>query len=57
VEGYDPKAGHAIEPKSRAGIRNVPIAGALGKVLAEHLMGLGRREGLIFGRSATRPFG
>jgi integrase len=36
--------------------RRVPIAGELRAYLAAHLLALGWREGLVFGRSATRPF-
>jgi integrase len=46
----------AVEPKSRAGRRNVPIA----QVLREHLIARELRsawsEGLVFGRSSTLPF-
>ena len=49
------KAG-LIEPKSHAGHRPVPMA----SVLREHLIGYqlrsGRRDGLVFGTSGTRPF-
>jgi integrase len=36
--------------------RRVPIAGVLRDYLDEHLLGLGRAEGLLFGSSATSPF-
>jgi integrase len=52
---WDPKEG-AIEPKSRAGTRTVPIVAALRAHLAAHLLRQRRRSGLIFGRSETTPF-
>jgi integrase len=54
--GWDPSAG-AIELKSRAGRRKVPIAAILRDYLTEH-RGRSDREGaeLIFGRSAQSPF-
>lgn len=52
---WDPQEG-AVEPKSRSGRRRVPIAEDLRAHLAEHLLRSGRRQGLIFGRSETRPF-
>lgn len=51
---WDTKDG-AIEPKSRAGRRKVPILAALRDVLVEHRMDRGG-EGLVFGRSAAKPF-
>jgi integrase len=51
---WDPKAG-LVEPKSRAGKRAVPIPAVLRDYLDEHILTLGR-GGLVFGRSATRPF-
>lgn len=56
ARSWDPKAGLAVEPKSRAGIRSVPIAAALRELLIEHKLGCGWSEGLVFGRSATAPF-
>jgi integrase len=53
---FDPKAGCAITPKSRAGVRSVPIAAALRDYLTEHKQRGGRSEGLVFGRTATAPF-
>lgn len=45
------------ETKTDAGRRTVPIAGALRRVLAEHLMASGRRgDDLLVGVTATRPF-
>ena len=43
-------------PKSVAGTRTVPIVAALRKELLEHQVRQGRRDGMVFGRSATRPF-
>lgn len=51
---WDPRAG-AIEPKSRAGRRTVPVPGALRDHLVEHRIADPGR-GLVFGRSADRPF-
>jgi integrase len=44
-----------MEPKSRAGRRTVPVAAVLRDHLVEHRMRVGR-SGLVFGRSAERPF-
>jgi integrase len=52
---WDPVEGR-VEPKSRAGTRTVPIPKTLRPILAEHIMGLGRREGLAFGRDPETPF-
>ena len=52
--GWDEKVG---EIKTKSGKdRRVPIAAALRVHLAEHLLRLGRREGLVFGMTASRPF-
>jgi integrase len=54
--GWDPAAG-AIELKSHAGRRKVPIAPILRDYLTEHLARTGRRGSeLIFGRTPTLPF-
>jgi len=66
---FDPKAGTMILPKSDAAIRRVPITQELASYLAPHLARrgsprrlhsgatrLGRRGGLLFGRTATQPF-
>jgi integrase len=45
-----------IEPKSRAGRRTVPVPAVLRSILAEHRLGLGRAEGLAFGRSTDLAF-
>jgi integrase len=52
---WDPREG-AIEPKSRAGTRSVPIVAALRGHLAAHLLRQPRRSGLLFGRTETQPF-
>jgi hypothetical protein len=49
------KAG-VIEPKSRRRRRKVPIAAVLRDYLDEHKLATGRSEGLVFGRSESRPF-
>jgi integrase len=43
-------------PKSRAGIRCVPIIGALRDALTEHRALTGRTDGLVFGRTDSVPF-
>jgi integrase len=53
--GWDRKEGR-VKPKSRAGIRTVPIAKTLRPFLAEHLLQLSWRQGLIFGRKRDVPF-
>ena len=53
---YDDKERLEIEPKSRAGLRAVPIVGALRDVLVEHKQRQGRDEGLVFGSSPEAPF-
>jgi integrase len=52
---WDVKEG-AIETKSRAGNRTVPIAAVLRDHLDEHKLRSGRNAGLVFGRSAELPF-
>jgi integrase len=52
--GWDQYEGE-ITPKSGKA-RKVPIATALRTHLAAHLLGLGWREGLVFGVSAASPF-
>ncbi|MGH3118310.1 MAG: tyrosine-type recombinase/integrase [Gaiellales bacterium] len=44
------------DPKSAAGTRTVPIVAALRVELLKHRVRQGRRDGLVFGRTATRPF-
>lgn len=53
---YDDKGRVEIEPKSRAGLRAVPIVGALRDALVEHKAREGRDRGLVFGSSAETPF-
>lgn len=52
---WDPQAGQ-ITPKSRAGVRVVPLAKVLHGFLIEQRVGCAWSEGLVFGRSPTRPF-
>jgi len=49
VEGF-------TDPKSKAGKRTIPIPEPLYAILEEHLVKLGRTEGLIFGQSETKPY-
>jgi integrase len=44
-----------VEPKTTSGRRAVPIARVLRAVLLEHRLRAGRSDGLVFGRSATKP--
>jgi integrase len=53
--GWDPRNGR-IRPKSKAGIRDVPIAGVLRDYLDEHKARTERERGLVYGRTETRPF-
>jgi integrase len=54
--GWD-QYGGAIEPKSRAGRRTVPLLALLRDYLDEHLLRTGRGGSqLMFGRTATDPF-
>jgi len=54
--GWDPKAGR-IDPKSAAGVREVPIPAILRAILDEHIERTGRSgDELIFGRTPTAPF-
>jgi integrase len=46
---YDDKSRVEIEPKSRAGRRNVPIVGALRDILVAHKANENRADGLVFG--------
>jgi integrase len=52
---WDRYAG-VIETKSRAGTRRVPLVGQLRDQLVAHRLRTGRREGLVFGRTACAPF-
>jgi integrase len=53
---YDPKAREFIAPKSKAGIRKVPIPAALREQLIEWKLRCGRSAGVVFGRTAETPF-
>jgi len=53
--GWDPKKGRIL-PKSSSGRRSVAIPGVLMPYLEEQQTITGRRSGLVFGRSDTRPF-
>jgi integrase len=54
--GWDDYAG-AIDPKSRAGNRQVPLPTILAEILTEHVERTGRSgEELLFGRTAREPF-
>ena len=55
ISPEDRKAG-PVAPKSRAGRRTVPTAGALRVHLAEHRLQSGRADGLVFGRTPDAPF-
>jgi integrase len=48
--------GALIEPKSRAGRRAIPIIEPLRRELLQHHLSIGRRDGLVFGVTSTRPF-
>ena len=52
---WDVRAG-VIEPKSQRGNRAVPLAMVLKNILIRHRFLTGRSQGLVFGRSAGRPF-
>lgn len=52
---WDQHAG-LVAPKSRAGIRDIPVAGVLRDYLATHAVATGRVSGFVFGRTATQPF-
>jgi integrase len=52
---WDKKVG-LVEPKSRAGRRVVPVPAVLEGYLTAHRESLGEHTGLVFGRSATKPF-
>ena len=48
--------GETGEPKSRAGLRGVPIVAALRDLLVEHKLVTQRESGLVFGSSPIQPF-
>lgn len=52
---YDQRSRQFVEPKSRAGRRDVPVASVLRDALVEHKMAT-RDDGLVFGRSPDEPF-
>jgi integrase len=53
---WDPEARLVIAPKSRSGVRTVPIAKVLREHLIAHRLSSGRPSGLVFGRTAETPF-
>jgi integrase len=53
---YDNKERVEIEPKSRAGLRAVPIVGALREILVLHKLRQAHDIRLVFGTSAQTPF-
>jgi integrase len=54
---WDAKERVTVEPKSRAGRRQVPIPADLRDPLVEHKLATGRRNGdLVFGRTPEIPF-
>jgi integrase len=55
-QAWDEPEARFIEPKSRAGKRDVPIFAVLREHLIAHRLRTGRSEGFVFGRSAHRPF-
>jgi integrase len=52
---WDVKEGETT-PKSKAGERTVPIPAVLREYIAAHTLRTGWSDGLVFGRSPTRPF-
>ena len=48
---YDPRSGETGEPKSRAGLRDVPIAAVLRDHLVAHRARCSWEAGLVFGRT------
>jgi integrase len=52
---WDREAGR-VGPKSQAGARRIPLIARLHDLLAEHRVMTGRADGLVFGRTAERPF-
>jgi integrase len=53
---YDQRECKRVAPKSRAGVRTVPIPGVLRTYLSEHRLPTGRPRGFVFGRDPERPF-
>jgi integrase len=54
-DGWDARVGR-IEPKSQAGIRDLPLMGELREHLTAHKVRTRRESGLVFGRTETLPF-
>jgi integrase len=52
---WDPEARVFGTPKSRQGVRKVPMGSQLGLLLRAHRLATGRREGLVFGQTAAQP--
>jgi integrase len=52
---YDPTSGTCGRPKSKHGIRTIPITVALAPYLRDHALRSGRRTSLVFGATTTRP--
>jgi integrase len=52
---WDEQAG-IVEPKSGAGVRQVPVVEVLRRYLREHRLAVGRRDGFLFARDDGRPF-
>jgi integrase len=52
---WNPDGGVFTAPKSRQGRRKIPIGSQLAPLLKAHALATGRREGLVFGQTATRP--
>ncbi len=55
TRSFNPDGGVFSSPKSRYGIRKVPIGASLATYLRAHALLSGRRAGLVFGNSATWP--
>ena len=56
TRSWDPEVG-VVDPKSKKGVRTVPVAAALRLHLLEHKARTGRRgDELVFGRTPTEPF-
>jgi integrase len=52
---WDQKAG-VVAPKSRSGARRVPVVDVLRRLLREHRLLLGHRDGYVFARRDGQPF-
>jgi integrase len=53
---YDPRSSETVHPKSRAGVRRVPIAAVLRDYLLEHRARCTWDDGLVFGTGPAVPF-